>query len=74
MTITVTISRPTGPYWNQLVGAARTLTPLLLPVLLPILEEALPGLGIALALARFSQLSSSTQRPPSEPTSSETGR
>jgi hypothetical protein len=60
MTITITISPGAVPYWDQAVSLTRTLAPLLLPVLLPILEEALPGLGAALALARLSQLSIAT--------------
>lgn len=60
MTITITVSPGTVYHLDNAVNLARALTPLL-PLLLPALEEVVPGLGIALALARVGQLSISTR-------------
>jgi lysylphosphatidylglycerol synthetase-like protein (DUF2156 family) len=58
VTITITVSGAV-PQLDNAVKLARALTPLL-PLLLPVLEEVVPGLGIALALARVGQTSIST--------------
>lgn len=59
MTITITVSPANVARLDNAANLARALAPLL-PLLLPLLEEVVPGLGVALALARLSQPSIST--------------
>jgi hypothetical protein len=53
MSITITITIPGMDHWDGVTGAARVLTPLVFALLLPVLEEAVPGLGVGLAVARL---------------------
>jgi hypothetical protein len=61
MTITITIPGVTVPRWNNASDAAHDFAPLVTALLLPLLEEALPGLGLILALAQFTGFTISTR-------------
>ena len=60
MSITITI--PAVDRWDGAVSAARALAPLVTALLLPVLEEVVPGAGVALAVARLVRLSVSVEQ------------
>ena len=62
MSITITI--PGVDFWDGATGAARALAPLVTALLLPVLEEAVPGLGVALAMARLLRLGVAVEKEP----------
>jgi hypothetical protein len=62
MSITITITIPGTDHWDGATGAVRALAPLVTALLLPVLEEAVPGLGLALAIARLVRLGVSVQK------------
>lgn len=59
MSITITI--PAVVRWDGAASAARALAPLVTALLLPVLEETVPGVGVALAVARLVRLSVSVE-------------
>jgi hypothetical protein len=60
MSITITI--PTVAGWDGVASTARALAPLVTALLLPVLEEVVPGAGVALTLARLVQLDVSVKQ------------
>ncbi|NMI02250.1 hypothetical protein [Pseudonocardia acidicola] len=62
MSITITI--PGVDCRDGVAGAARALAPLATALLLPVLEEAVPGLGVALAVTRLVRLGVSVGNDP----------
>jgi hypothetical protein len=61
MSITITI--PGVDRWDGAAIAASALASLVI-VLLPVLEEAVPGLGVVLAVARLARVSVSVEKEP----------
>ena len=57
MSITITITIPGVGRWDGAAGTVRALAPLATAALLPVLEEVVPGLGVAIAVARLARLS-----------------